>query len=223
MKIKLSAVFVVSTGLLVGCSNNQNHPDDPRNAANAKAMPEPALTADTRYAAGQVAESQGDTARAITQYQEALKLDPKQPLPLLRLGILYTTTQQYDAAVAIWKRYINATGGAAAGYSDLGVCLEQATRIGEAESAFRAGIAKEPANEACRVNYGLMLARQGRLGDAATQMQAVLPAAQVHYNLASVLQSQGKKDLAKAEFRKAIAANPEMTDAKERLAELDKN
>jgi tetratricopeptide (TPR) repeat protein len=179
------------------------------------------LTADSHYAAGQLAEVQGDLGRAVEQFQLALKIDPKHAGSLFQLALIYTSQQQFTDGVETWNRYIDATGKSASGYNNLGLCLELARRIPDAETAYKAGIARDANFEPCRVNYGLMLARQGRMDEAAHQLEAVLSPAEVHYNLASVLESQGKKEQAKAEYLKAIQLDPEMSDAKARLASLD--
>jgi tetratricopeptide (TPR) repeat protein len=216
--------IVLLAGITSACaSNNHTVNNSTHVSADEVAHPDAPLTADTRFAAGQLAESQGDMPRAITQYQEAVKLDPKASAPLLRLGMIYTNQQQFDEAVSTWNRYIKVTGGAAAGYCDLGYTLELAGRSSEAELAYRTAIAKDPKNETAQVNYGLMLERAGRTDEAITQLQTVLTPAEVHYNLASVLESQGKISAAKAEYKQAIQLDPEMYDAKVRLTALDTN
>ena len=52
-------------------------------------------------------------------------------------------------------------------------------------------------------------------------MSVVLPAAEVHYNVASVFELQKKTAEAKAEYQKAIALDPKFTDAKKRLAKIE--
>jgi len=178
------------------------------------------LTADTHFAAGQVAETQDDIPRALEQYQLALNLNPQHAGSLYRMALIYTAQQQFEPAVQAWKKYIAATNNSASGYSNLGLCLEMAGRIGEAEAAFKAGINREPNGQLCHVNYGLMLARQGKLKEAEQQLQTVLTPSEVHYDLASVFELQGRKDQAKAEYQKSIELDPEMSDAKARLAAL---
>ena len=65
-----------------------------------------------------------------------------------------------------------------------------------------------------------MLARLGRTAEATLQLQAVLSPADVHYNLASVLEHQGRKEAAKAEYRKALEPDPTLDDAQTRLSAL---
>jgi tetratricopeptide (TPR) repeat protein len=188
--------------------------------AKAEFIQDRPLTAESHFAAGQVAEMQGDQGRAVEQYELALKIDPKQPGSLFRMALIYTSQQQFAEAVETWNRYIAATGNSASGYNNLGLCLELADRLGDAETAYKAGITREPTNRPCRVNYGLMLARHGRMAEATQQWQAVLLPAEVHYNLASVLESQGHTDQAKVEYRKSLELDPAMSDAKARLASL---
>ena len=71
------------------------------------------------------------------------------------------------------------------------------------------------------MNYGLMLIRHGRVEEGAAQLSAVIPASEVHYDIASIYQMQGKKEEAKAEYRKALDLDPALLDARTRLASLD--
>jgi len=184
---------------------------------------DPPLKADTHFAAGQYSETQGSLQAAIEQYEEALRINPKHTPSLYRLGLVYSQAKRYPEAIAVWNRYIAATNQSAIGYSNLAYCEELSGDGQSAETSYQAGIARDPHNQPCRVNFGLMLARQGRIEEAKQQFSAVLSPAQVHYNLASVFQQQGKKTAARAEYLEAIKADPKFADAQTRLAELDKN
>ena len=181
---------------------------------------DPPLKANTHFAAGQLAEARGDLSTAVEQYWKAVKLQPKCKDALFRLGIVYTRLEHYPDAIVAWKEYVKATDGDAAGYSNLGFCSELAGKHNDAESAYRKGIEKDPANNPCRVNYGLMLARDCRIGEATIQLQAVLTPAEVHYNIASIYEHQGKKESARVEYRKALTLEPDFADAQVRLSLL---
>ena len=212
--------------MMVGCAKDgatTRAEADSVQAERDAALPakEPAINADTRFAAGQLAESSGDFGNALKQYQAALKSNPNHQGALFCLAILYSRQRQFDPAIETWNRYITATHNAAGGYSNLGFCYECAKRPADAEKAYQTGIARDPKSQPCRVNYGLMLARQGKLSQASEQLAAVLKPAEVHYDIASILELQGKKDAARDEYRKSLQADPNMTDAQTRLAALD--
>jgi len=182
---------------------------------------DPPIAADTRFAAGQLAESRGAFAQAAEQYQQAIQLDPKHSEAMFHLGVVYATMKKYPEAIGVWKRYMKLTGESPQAYSNLGFCYELAGRPEDAEQAYQRGIQKHPTASACHVNYGLMLVRRGRVGEGKLQLGAVLKPAEVHYNLGSVYETQGKKAQAKAEYRQALELDPQFTDATTRLAELE--
>ncbi|CAN5589402.1 hypothetical protein BH09PLA1_BH09PLA1_21600 [soil metagenome] len=182
---------------------------------------DPAFTADTRFAAGQLAEAQNVPAGAIEQYREALKVNPKHQPSLYRLAVVLTQQKAYPQAVDTWKKYIAATGNSASGYSNLAFCYELWGKTAEAEREYQAGIGRDPKSEPCRVNYGLMLARTGRVEEGRTQLEAVLKPAQAAYNIGSVLEQLGRKDLAREEYSKALKLEPGFQQAQARLAALN--
>src|SRR5262249_44549698 len=137
----------------------------PMKVADAK---EPAFTAETHFAAGQFAESQGKLPTAVLQYKAALKLDPKHLESMYRLGVVYAELKQFDLALETWKGYVKATNNAADAYANLGFCHELAGHPEEAEKVYRKGIAADAKNSPCRVNLGLLLARRGRIGESLT-------------------------------------------------------
>jgi tetratricopeptide (TPR) repeat protein len=183
----------------------------------------PPVTASTRFAVGQLRESQGDIDGAIHQYNEALRLDPKYLPALCRLGVVYAELKDWKGSIDVWNRYIAASGDAGFAYGNLGYCYELAGYPALAKATYMKGISKDPMNGPCRTNYGIMLARQGDYGGAIKMWNPVLSEAQIHYNLASLYQAAGKKAEAKAEFEKALQCDPTLIDARARLSSLDPN
>lgn len=175
------------------------------------------ISADTHYAAGQFAESQGNLVMAMDQYSKALKLDSKHSNALFRTGIVQVKQRLFNSAIESFGKYVEANKGDANAYASLGFAFELAGRTTEAETAYLQGIRREHTNAACRVNYGLMLARKERFNEAILQMQTVLSQAEVHYNLASVYESIGRREQAKIEYKKAIELSPNLREAQARL------
>ena len=216
---------IVGLSLLAGCAQSNNSAQsayEPQPDPSSFDVPkEPELNANTRCAAGQLAEAQGDLPRAIQQYSEALKLEPKHEQSLFRLAVVHAQLKQYPQSIEAWKRYLKVTDGSAIGYSNLGFTYELSGQLAQAEEAYKKGISRDMSSRPCRVNYGLMLARMGRTSEATIQLQSVLKPAEVHYNLASVYEQQGRKEQAKAEYNKALTIDPGLYDARVRLSSLD--
>lgn len=233
MRARLTAAALLALLLCVGCQQDKR--DDvagirPVNGGDAQELnaqrsqfdnvQDPPLNADTRYAAGQLAESQNNPQLAIKQYNECVKANPSHASALYRLGVCYSQNKQFPQAIDAWNKYIKVTKGAATGYSNLGFCYELAGQREEAANTYKKGIQKDPYNQACRVNYGLMLARTGKASEAINQLQVVLSPAEVRYNLGSVFEQLGRKEQAKAEYKKALELDPNLIDAQTRLAGL---
>jgi tetratricopeptide (TPR) repeat protein len=180
----------------------------------------PPIAAETHFAAGQLAESQGNFELAIQRYEQALKQDARHPRALYRSAICYTQLKLYPAAIGRWNRYVQATQEAA-GYNNLALTYELTGKPREAELTYKKGIAAHPKDAACNINYGLLLARTGRATDAEAQLCKVLKPAQAAYNLGAVYQEQGNKAQAKEKYEQALQLDPEMTDAQSRLASLE--
>ncbi|MBV8779797.1 MAG: tetratricopeptide repeat protein [Phycisphaerae bacterium] len=207
-----------STSTILGHSDiGRSESDDGKNWNQLK---DPAINADTRFAAGQLAESRGQRADALAQYREALKLNPKHQPTLFRMAIVETEMHQYPQAIQTWKNYVAATNESAAAWGNLGFCYQVAGKPSDAEAAYRRGIARDPNEQTCRINYGLMLVAQSRVPEAMEQFQAVLSPAESHYNVGSVYEQLGRKEQAKVEYHTALALDPNFADAQKRLDAL---
>jgi tetratricopeptide (TPR) repeat protein len=224
--MKRAITFVCLTFFLGACSSHngaptaQNQKISPADEAALPLAQDPPLMANTRYAAGQLAEAQGNFDAAINQYDKALDIDPKHLPSLYRLGVISAQLKKYDESIEIWKRYITLSNDAPEGYGNLGYCYELATKPKLAEETYKKGIEKDPKNASCRANYGLMLARQNKIQEAIRMWNPVLTDAEIHYNLAGIYALDGRKEEAKAEYQRALASDPTMIDAKARLSEL---
>jgi tetratricopeptide (TPR) repeat protein len=224
---RLAVAMLLLVGLAGGCANKGGKygggANDPLHGDPSKfdVAKEPAISADTRYAAGQLAESAGKIEQAIQQYQEAVKADPKHEHSLYRLGLLYTQKRDFTNALNTWKQYVEATGRTANAYSNLAYCFDLAGRTPEAEAAYKYGIKIDPKNRACHVNYGMMLARMGRVPEATQELSAVLKPSDVHFNLGAAHEQMGRTEDAKAEYQKSIEADPENHDAQSRLSTIE--
>jgi tetratricopeptide (TPR) repeat protein len=226
-----AACSVLALGSMAGCSGpGPNAPGQQLTAADRAKLTTPRdefesakevpIGADTHFAAGQFAESQGNLTQAMEQYRKAMTLSPNHRETLFRLGVVYVKQKKLNEAIETFKKYVEVTNGDATAYANLGFAYELAGRGSDAETAYLRGIKREPTNSVCRVNYGLMLARKERFNEATLQLQTVLAEAEVHYNLASVYEQLGRREQAKIEYRRALSADPELKEAQARLEAL---
>jgi len=219
--IRCVSMWVAAIALTgVGCANRPQSPQAPPSASAFEKMKDPPINARTYFAAGQLAESQGQFPEAIRQYQNALNAQRKYLDAMFRMGVVYAQMRDYPHAIETWNRYIQVSGGSATAYSNLGFCQELAGNPAAAETAYRQGIRRDPNNEPCHVNFGLMLARHGHPTEALAQLRAVLPPAKAHYDLASVYELDGQKAAARDEYRQALQFDPTLEDAKAKLATM---
>jgi len=229
--ISLIAALLLTIALTSGCASNKDKPKEQANYSSHdlknKASPDkfessedPPINANTRFAAGQLAESQGNAQLAEEQYREALKLDPNHRDAAYRLAALLMQGRQFPQAIEAWQKYVEVTKGAPEAYNDLALCYEAAGQMDKAEQTYKTAIARDPVHSPCRVNYGLMLARHNRLNDAVAQLSTALSPAEVSYNLGRVFQDAGQFAQARAYFEDALKKDPNLHDAKAALAAM---
>lgn len=208
--------------LIAGCSNKGAEMDARAVPADAKIVEvkEPPINAETRYAAGQLAESMSRWNQAIEQYSMAVEIDPTHQPSLWRLAMLNIQEKNYPAAIDALEKYLKATNYSAKAYGNLGAAYELSGDYEKAEATYKKGIERSPKDQLCRVNYGLMLAKQDRVNEAFAQFNAVLPPAAAHYNMGSIYEAKGKMAQAKMEYTRALEADPTFFDAQQRLADI---
>jgi len=219
--MKRHAILLAAV-LLAGCQNTQTatNPGQVPEDAKISEAKSPTINAQTWYAAGQLAEASNQPDKAIIHYGEALKVDPKHAPSLYRLGVMHAQRKEFSEAVDAWKKYIKATDNSATGWGNLGFCYELMFKREEAEASYKKGIEADPKDQLCRVNYGLLLARNNQINEALKQFEVVLSPSEAHYNLGSVYEQQKKFAQAKLEYTRSLELNPTFFDAQQRLASL---
>lgn len=222
--VRRSLWLAVATLVIgAGCAKNDNVADvhrgiPPDAVVETEKSVEP--NAKVHIAAGDLAVTQNQLDKAIPQYEAALKLEPNNDDALFKLATLQTHSRNFDAAVALWERYAHATHDSAIGFSNLGRCHELAGHWREAEVAYLEAIKRDAKSNLARVNYGILLAKRDRVDEAERQLSAVLPPAQVQYNLGSVLELRRDYASARTRYEKSLEIDPTLTAATQRLSML---
>lgn len=163
----------------------------------------------------------GKYADAVLQYEKARTVKPKSPEVSRKLALAYDKAGEYSKAMTEYRKALAAFPKDSDLLNDVGYCAYQQEKYSEAEGYFRKAIDVQPQNERAWVNLGLALGQQGKAAESLAAFQKVLSPAESHGNLAFVYASQGKTDLAKAEYRRALEQDPSLKSARVRLAALE--
>ena len=219
-------VVLLCLVLLPACKSRDHGPGGDESAQQADSFQgEPKVTPEVHYATAQVFESKivtpGANGRrpdeqqaaqlrtaALAQYAAALKLDPNHTPSLHRSAALLSDLKRHDQAIAMWERYVAATGRTPNSLVNLGLANERAGRHAAAEEAYRQATRIDPQHKTAHVNLGMLLARQGKLQPAQAAFAVVLSPAATHWHLGIALQSAGKVVEADQQFRAAAALDP---------------
>jgi hypothetical protein len=114
--------------------------------------------------------------------------------------------------LALWSDSVAKAPRSARAQNNWGLALEAAGRGAEAERAWRAAIAREPAHVFARVNLGRLYGRSRRLDDALVvlgEADSLAPGdPRVLNNLATVWWAKGDTARAAGLYRRALAADP---------------
>ena len=162
----------------------------------------------------------GRYADAAAQFAQAVALKPQSALihsdyagSLASLGRTDEAVRQFRTAIALDPTLARARSG-------LAEALLQ-TGSPEAEAAFRDALRADPNNATEHINFGGLLAQQGRFDEALAEYQkaeALLPENdEVHYDTGYALLHTGQADAAVGELSEAVRLRPSSADNHDEL------
>jgi tetratricopeptide (TPR) repeat protein len=150
--------------------------------------------------------------KALTDYQRAAALQPKEAEPHLSSGMLLEqenkfadAEQEYKQALALDPESVDAVTGLANIYM-------RGRRFPEAEDYLRKLLATHADSAAVHIQLGRVLAAEGKADAAIAELQAGIKLAPgddaAQRDLAGLYLTAGKNDLAEAAFRGLLATHP---------------
>jgi len=110
---------------------------------------------------GQVWQTLGEPARALTAFQKVAELAPKDALVRWRMGELRLGQREPDAALALFQQATALDPTVADYWNSLGMVLGGSGKNDEAAQAFRQAIERNQKNARYAYNLGLVLQRAG--------------------------------------------------------------
>ncbi|MEM6794090.1 MAG: tetratricopeptide repeat protein [Acidobacteriota bacterium] len=190
------------------------------------------------YGLGRAAQSAGDLETAARRLREALELAPEsgavahalaQALRALGRDQEIDFEPRGSAPPSLedpLARRIETLATSAGSLLKRGNQALVAGRLEVAESLFRRGIETDPDHIELRLNLANALIQAGRLGDAALELRAAVERApegstaraRAHHDLGTVMRAQGDNEDAVAEFKSAVALEPDYLEAHFNLA-----
>lgn len=184
--------------------------------SNASPAGTTAAQIDAALAQGFQLQQAGRTQDAECLYRKVLGAQPDHPDALRLLGVLRLQGHEFDEAVTLLQRAIDAGGIGATIHSNLGSALHAAGRNREAVLAFRRAAYLEPMNALTQNNLANALKAQGQIEEslAAFRCAVVLQPgiAELHANLGNALRDHGQVEAAVSAFQRALELKPRLAD-----------
>jgi tetratricopeptide (TPR) repeat protein len=161
---------------------------------------------------------------AAKEFQQVLRLDPKNSAARLALARALLSVQSYAGAVASLEAYIRQEPRRYEGYYNLGRAYYQQGNDQQAAPVLERAALLAPGNYDVRFEYGLALARIGRVDEAMKEFRAAEKIKpddpQAHYQLALLL-SKAKQQAQSHSELKAFQALKEYKDEQESAGGLN--
>jgi tetratricopeptide (TPR) repeat protein len=176
---------------------------------------------DLYYQSGRLAESNGNPAAAIKQYERGLEENPDHLPTLISLARLYDRQDEFDEAEKLYLRALEAEPDNAMAHNDRGLCLARHDQAEPALTELRQAVKLEPNRKLYRNNLATVLVDLGRVDEAWNELSAAHPSAVAHYNLGYLLYHAGNKPRAYQEFTLAKQGDTSLVVAQQMLDQLD--
>ncbi len=214
---------VLAVGLVLGCLGGCLHtPAVPGPLTSNDSAPDAHQAADIQVAMGRAMEMQGDSSRALTAYQEALKRDPSRGDAALRIAAALDQEGKFAESAEYYRKAEAAQPNSADVACNRGYSLYLQQRWADAEASLRQALARQPDHRRAHNNLGLVLARAGRPDEALAEFRrAGLDEADARANLAFALTLEKDWPEARAQYERALTADPSSSSAKKGLQELN--
>lgn len=179
------------------------------------------VTSEIHVEAASVFESQGKYAEAKSQYEQALKLSPKDEGALVGLARIYDMQGDAANAEATYIKCKKAHPKSAVVMNDLGLHYAKQKNLAAATSHFRDAVKLAPMKANYRNNLATQLVQSGKSDEALKELKALNPPAVAHYNLACLQTQFGESSLAAQNLRTALSLDQSMNQASELLSQIE--
>jgi tetratricopeptide (TPR) repeat protein len=165
--------------------------------------------------------NQGRLDEAIAEFEEAVRVDPKNANACVCIGFIDVFRGQLDQAVAQFQRALEIDPKNGDAHCYMGIALYQMGRLNDGVEQLHEALAIDPYDVSAHTNLGLALAQEGEAEQAMAQFQAALESdpnsVQAHYEFGNALARSGRQDEAAEQFKKALQIKPDHFEARTNL------
>jgi protein O-mannosyl-transferase len=176
------------------------------------------------YKLGEILAERGDWAKAIENFEAALRINPRNTDAHTAFGFVFAiqgrltdALEQFDDALRIAPRFAKAHTG-------LGLVFARQGKLSEASDHFRRALESAPGDTQAHINLGLILKKQGQSGEAVAHFRQAVQAdpssEQAQYQWGLALAEEGKLSEATDHLRAVVRINPQSAEAHRSLAEV---
>lgn len=171
----------------------------------------PAPSNDRIFQQGLAAQQRGDFPAARDFYQRSLTTDPNNAATHNNLGAVHRSLGNLKLAEDSYRKALAIDPKFAAAWSNLAVIYDTQGKKQEATAALQESLRLDPRNVSTKVNLAIQFSSLGLYADARRLLEEALKdnngLPEAHYTLAQVLERQGDKQQALAEFRAFLATS----------------
>jgi Tfp pilus assembly protein PilF len=181
-------------------------------------------TSRSYYKLGEALAQRGKWAKAIENFEAALRINPRYMYAHTALGFIFANEgkltdafEQFDDALRVAPRFARAHTG-------LGLVFAWQGKLSEASDHFRRALESAAGDAQAHFYLGLILKKQGQWGEAAAHFRQAVQAdpnsEQAQYQWGLALAEEGKLSEATDHLRAAVQINPRSAEAHRSLAEV---
>jgi tetratricopeptide (TPR) repeat protein len=162
----------------------------------------------------------GRLKEAQEKYQSVLKKNPKDVEAIIGLADIDQLTDRRDLAEAGYLKAVQLQPDAAVPQCALGKYFASQKRWPEAIDCYNRAVLADPIDSKARFELAKALVHHGDVEGALPHFIRTVGDAEAHFNVAVILNEDGRLKQAEEQLRIAVAKKPELTQAKRLLAEI---
>lgn len=162
-----------------------------------------------------------DEARKM--YQEILIYDAKNLEAIRGMARIYIAQRDYDRAVAMLQKGIDVHPKAGVLYADMSIAYSKRNDFASAIKKLDQARAIDPDNQDFMKMLGVNYVCAGQVDRGVEILSRARGKAAAHYYVARLFERKGQPDLARRHIQLSLADNPNFSDARNLLTQLDQN